>query len=131
MHMAAQPRRDSQGNHLDNTTQCVALSVSEANFLLHRKAGCRIQAAHGVGIDALSIISGGYLAIGEGDRADTHNMAQNQDPSRLLQECPSDGTESYPGCCLTGTGTLQYRAGIFKSVLLHAHQICMPGTWSS
>ena len=73
----------------------------------------------GVGIAASS---------GREHRADAHDVRDEPDAGRLLEEPGRDGAERHAGGRLAGAGALEHRPGVVEGVLAHADEVGVPGT---
>ena len=128
VNMGTQSRGQTPDNHFDDAAECVAILLCLFHLSHHRRACSRVEAANRIFIDGGQVGRARDHSGRRPRRTELNNMAQQADAERLLQERGCYPAQRHPGRRFPGAGTLQYRAGLLKVVLLHAHQVGV--TWT-
>ena len=127
--MRAQSHRDTCGNDLDDAAERVPGLLGGVDLHDHGGAGSGIGAAHGVGVETLSVLSSRRRhVIWQGDSPDAYDVADQPDTGNLGQDGLGECPQRHTGGGLASRGPLQDRAGLIQVVLEHPRQVRMPGT---
>jgi hypothetical protein len=128
LHMGAEPRRQSVGEHLDDAAQRVARLLRVVDLLDHACGCLRVEAAQRVGVEAVDVVGRRPRGIrGHLHGSDRQGVADEPD-AELGEEGAREGSESHAGGRLTGARALEDGARLVERVLLHADEVCVSRT---
>ncbi len=130
MDVTSKAGRQPVRHDFDDAAEGVAIRASAVDLGNHRRTGVRIEAAHRVGIDAVTIARCGHKSRRGAHLPDRDNVAQHLDVQRLSQEAGGDLTERHPGGGLAGACPFENRPDVVERVFLHPDEVGVARTRS-
>ena len=124
--VAAQPRRQSVGEDLDDTAEGVTVLLRRVDLGHHGGARGRVEAADRVGVQPLDVVRFGPDAVRGGRTADGDDVGDQPGTDGLGEERLGHRAQRDPGRRLPGARALQHRTGVVEPVLLHAGEVRVP-----
>src|SRR5690606_21367256 len=128
LRVRAEPGRDAVREHLDDAAERVAGLLAVVDLGDHRGGRRGVEAAHGVRVERRDVVGAGHRRVlGHLDGADPHDVRDEPDAERLLEELRGRGAEGDARRGLARRGALQHGARVVEAVLAHAHEVGVTG----
>src|SRR6218665_559859 len=131
VHMRTESRRNTAGEHLDDTAEGVAFFVRKVHLSNHGGGCLGVKAAQRVGVEHLNVgRSRPRSPLRHSHRAECNGVGNERD-SQFTEECPRYSAERNPSGGLPRACPFQNRTRLSEPILLHTDKVCVTGARAS